>query len=191
MANTRKLSTQIEKEKKFIHMKPGRLSLRPKGTRAVQLNDGTFAQIDTEPLFYETEGHMRSAMSGRMLDPDVPRDKEILDAVEALLIEKPWMATDERYQIAIYGEFDAVPPWRGYDDQSAADARATFLALPPEARPKLEEMMKYELSRTEYDEDLDEDVSITDEDKVKMLNGLYREIEKEQMAQVNDTVDLG
>lgn len=190
MAPTKKLSTQVQNEKKFIAMTPGRISLRPKGSRTVQLNDGTFDTIDTPALDYECEGDRRMGSIGRALDPNVPRDKEILEAVEQLLIEKPWMATDIRYRIEIIGEHQAQRPWSGWDDQTADQARLTYEALPVEARPSLETMMKYELDRTRWDEDLEEEVSITDEDKVKMINELHKAEEKAARALSNDAVDL-
>ena len=190
MAPTKKLSTQVANEKKYIAMTPGRISLRPKGTRTVQLNDGTFATIDTPALDYECEGDRRMGSIGRALDPNVPRDKEILDAVEQLLIDKPWMGTDIRYKIEIIGEHQAQRPWSGYDEQTADQAANTYNALPVEARPSLETMMKYELERTRWDEDLEEEVSITDQDKVKMINDLYKQAEKAERAGSNESVDL-
>lgn len=190
MAPTKKLSTQVKEENKFIAMAMGRLSLRPKRTRTVQTADGQFNTIEDPPVFYESGGDRRNARVGRALNPSLPKDKEILDLVEQLLEEKPWMADDVRYQIEIIGEFQATLPWRGYDNQSADDARATFYALPEESRPELEKMMKYEMERKEWDEDLEEYVSITDKDKIDMINGLYRDVEKAEKISSTDTVDL-
>jgi hypothetical protein len=190
MAPTKKLSTQVKEENKFIAMATGRLSLRPKRTRTVQTADGQFSTIEDAPLFYEREGDRRNGRIGRPLNPNVARDKEILDLTAQLLEEKPWMATDIRYQIEIIGEFEATLPWRGYDTQSAADAKATYYALPEESRPDLERMMKYEMERKEWDEHAEEYVSTTDNDKVEMINGLYRDAEKAQKIASTDTVDL-
>lgn len=184
------LKTKVTNERKFVHMYPGRFSLRPKGSRTVQLNDGSYTTIDTEPLYYETDGEKRMGMTGRFLDMNVAKDREILAAFEQLLEENPWMATDVRFQIGIYGEYDAVPPWRGYDHQTADEARKTYHSLPDEARPKLEEMMKYELERVEWDEELEQEISVTDDDKVKMINELARELDKQQKAGADDKVDL-
>lgn len=190
MAPTKKLSTQVEQEGKFVSMVPGRISLRPKSTRTVQTVDGGFATIEEPGLFYECEGERRNGSVGRMLKLDNPRDKEILEAFEDLLNRNPWMASDQRFRIEIIGEHHATRPWQGYDEQTAEEARDTYKHMPDVARPKLAEVMKYELNRTRWDEDLEEDVDATDPEKVKMLNELNREAEKAQKVASDDKLDL-
>lgn len=190
MAPTKKLSTLVAQEGKFVAMTPGRISLRPETTRTVQLADGTYSQIDVPPLEYECEGENRNGRIGRMLDPSIPRDKEILDAFEQLLIDKPYMATDVRYNIEIIGEYTPMEPWKGYSEQGAEAVRETYTHLPDAARPALEQVMKFELEHKEWDEDLEEYVSLTDEDKIKVLNELYKEAEKAGKVASDDKVDL-
>ena len=190
MAAQKSLKKQVESEKKYVAFNQGRLSLKPKGTRTVSLQDGSFAQIDAPPIALEMEGERRMGSISRPLDPSVKADREILDLVEDLLAQRPYMATDVRYGLQIIGEYEARRPWNGYDEQTAEEARNTFMALPDVSRPKLEEMMKYELNKVVYDEDLDEEVSATDDEKVKMINALYREVEKEAKAEANETVSL-
>lgn len=190
MANTPKLSTQITKEKKIFSLVPGRLSLRPKRTRTVQLGDGSFSAIDEPPVYIETLGERRNGMTTRPYDPSVPADAEVIRLVHDLLEQKPWMGTDVRYQIQILGEHEARMPWPGYDLQSADQIKATYENLPEQARPNLAEVMKYELSRVEWDDEADEEVSVTDEEKVKVLNDLYRIEEKAIKTASTDTVDL-
>lgn len=190
MSRNPNLSTQIKNEKKIFSMFPGRLSLRPKRTRTVQLGDGTFSAIDEPPVYIETLGERRNSMTTRPYDPSNPKDAEVIQLVEELLEKNPWMSEDVRYQIQILGEHQARMPWQGYDEQTAEEMKATYLALPEAARKPLSEIMKYELSRTRYDEDLDEDIAIADDDKIKVLNELHRLEQKRNAAVSTDTVDL-
>lgn len=186
----KKLSTLIKGEKKIVSMVPGAITLRPKRTRTVQLNDGSFSTIEDNPIRYECLGERRNSMTGRPLDPTVTEDQEILSLFEQLLLDKPWMSEDVRYQIKILGEHEARQPWAGYDQQTAAEARSTFENMPEQARPNIFHAMKYEMTRERYDEDLDDMISITDQDKVKMWDELYKVVSKDLKAESTDTVDL-
>lgn len=190
MAPTKKLSTQVKSEKKFVAMNCGRISLRPASHITVQNDKSQFVTVKQQGLAYERAGENRSASVGPALDPTVPRDKEILDAFEQLLIEKPWMATDIRFKIEIVGEHAATRPWNGYDEQTADQVRETYTHMPSAARPSLEKAMKYELSRVEWDEDKEEYVSITDMDKIDVLDALYKEREKMEKVVSDDKVSL-
>lgn len=190
MAPTKKLSTQVKHEKKFVAMNCGGIVLRPARNITVQNDKGQFVTVKQEGLRYDRNGENRSASIGRALDPSIPRDKEILDAFDELLIEKPYMATDVRYKIEIIGEHEAGRPWNGYDEQTADEARETYMHMPDSARPSLEKAMKYELTKQVWDEDKEEYVSDTDHDKVAMLDDLYKQREKSQKVTSDDKLDL-
>ena len=186
----KKLSTLIKGEKKIVSMTPGAITLRPKRTRTVELNTGGFATIEDPAVRYECLGEKRNSMTGPPLDPTVPKDALVLSLFEELLENCPWMAEDVRYSIKILGEHEARQPWPGYDQQTASEAKATYENMPEAAKPNIFHSMKYEMSRSRYDEDLDDEISTTDDDKVKMWDDLYKVVSKEAKAESTDTVDL-
>lgn len=176
MANQKSLSTVVQHERKRISMVPGRLSLVPKQSTVVPIAGGGFAEMPVEHIDIETENinhHYRGGTYTRLYDPSNPKDKAVLDAVERYLEENPDKATDVRYQIRIVGEFQPIQPWSGYDEQTADQVEALWNAMPDSARPKLEEIMKYEQERE----------GGGDPDKIKVLNKLYRQEDKELKEQ--------
>lgn len=186
MAAPKNLDTTVKNERKRIAMAPGRLVLEPRRSMTVPLsNGGGYAQMDQPGIAIETENigsHHRGGTYTRLYDPAVPKDKEVLDRVEALLEERPDYATDVRFKIEIVGEFAPTPPWSGYDEQTAEQVETLYNAMPDSARPSLESVMKHELSRVDEDGN-----SITNDEKVKVLNKLYRAQDKA----VKEQADMG
>lgn len=175
------LKKLVEGERVRVHMVPGRLCLRPRGKRTVQLNDGSYARIDEEPVYLETNGYMRNGYYTEYLDPQNPKDREKLELLEKLLEERPDYRTRADYNIQIVGEFSNQEPWAGYDQQNAEQVEALWNAMPDVSRPRLEDVMKYQLSNPE-DPNFDE--------KVKVLNKIHRLAEKAAAVGAEQTVEL-
>lgn len=182
MARQKNLDTVIKSERKYIHMVPEYLALRSKGKRTVQLQSGQYAEID-DPGLSILKDCPKSYLT-RLYDPANPKDKEVLDALEEALELQPHLATHRDYRVAIIGEFQAAV-WPGYDGQSAEELLAYWNAMPDAARPSLEGVMKYELEREDEDGN-----SLTDPEKVRVLNELYKDAEKAAKAAADDTVSL-
>lgn len=185
MAREKNLSTIVKSERVKVQMVPGRIVLRPRGEAVVELRSGGFDKIPQGTIAIEAEGEYNMGTYSRLYDLADPKDKATIDLLKEKMEEFPHWATHNDYQIKIVGEFDATSPWAGYDDQTAEQVETLFKAMPDAARPALESVMKYELSRVD-----EEGNSLTDEDKVKVLNKLHREAEVAEKDAAEETVAL-
>lgn len=190
MAPQRKLENVVKSEKKYLSFKPTHWVFKCADMSTVPLGNGQFGTIKSDRVMYEMGGERNQGSIGRLLDPKVPEDKLILDLAEQTLKDKPWLATHEDYKLQILGEYSTGLPWNGYDEQTPEQIASYFESLPEAVRPKLEDVMKYELNKVRFDEDEDCEVSATDEEKVKVLNELYKVHAKAEAATSTDTVDL-
>lgn len=185
MAREKNLSTIVKSERVKVQMVPGRIVLRPRGEAVVELRSGGFDKIPQGTIAIEAEGEFNMGTYSRLYDMSNPKDKAVIDLLKEKMEEFPHWASHNDYQVKIVGEFDATSPWAGYDDQSADQLEVLYRAMPDKARPALENVMKYELSRVDEDGN-----SITDDEKVKVLNKLHRELETAEKEAAEEVVAL-
>lgn len=185
MAREKNLSTIVKGERVRVQMVPGRLVLVPRDQAVVQLAGGAFDKIPVDTVAIEAEGAFRMGTYSRLYDLTNEQDRQTIELLKLKLEENPHWASHKDYQIKIVGEFEGLSPWAGYDGQTAEQVETLFRAMPDAARPSLEQVMKYELDRVDEDGN-----SITDDDKVKVLNKLYREQEVAEKDAAEETVAL-
>jgi hypothetical protein len=117
--------------------------------RVVQLEDGRYGEIPIEQVTFSREGEFSESPWTRFYDLSNPDDKRHIELLRELLEKNPHLHDDIGYRVRIAGEFDAHEPWPGYDDQDAEQIIAYYHAMPESIRPKLENVLAYELSRDE------------------------------------------
>lgn len=187
MARTKNLDTIVKAERVRVSMVPGCITLRPEGKSVVQLASGGFDAINQDGVRIEAEGDHNMGTYSQFYDLSNPQDRAIIELLEANLEKYPWWRTHADYKISIVGEYDANEPWAGYDDQDAESLEAYYRSMPDMVRAQhpLEQIMKHELSRVN-----EEGESLTNKDKVDVLNKLHREAQVEQKDAADGAVAL-
>lgn len=187
MAREKNLSTIVKSEQVKVQMVPGRIVLRPRGQATVELRSGGFDKIDVDAVAIEAEGEYNMGTYSRLYNLDDPKDRETIELLKEKLRENPHWSTHADYQIKIVGEYDAGEPWPGYDEQSAEQIEAFYRSMPDQVRRQhpLEQVMKHELERVDEDGE-----PAVDEEKVKVLNKLYREADTAAKDAAEEVVAL-
>lgn len=135
-----KLVDRVANKKVRYSLNVGRLSLRPRGRRVVQLENGGYADVDIEGFSIERSGIRREDPFTREYDPADVVDAQMIKEIDSFIEGRPGLAGSGRIGLKKIEKYDPNAPTPGWNEYSPSQ-----IAVLASGLADLEQAMSYEL----------------------------------------------
>ncbi len=164
-----KLMDKVANKKVRYSLNVGRLSLRPRGRRVVQLENGGYADVDIEGFGIERAGARREDPWTREYDPSDSEDAKQIKEIDAFIEGRPSVAGSGRIGLSKLDAYDNSAPAPGWSQFSPEQIAVIATGL-----SDLEQAMSYELEN---------------ENRLQVISILEREYAERNKVQADNAQD--